>query len=405
MFNHLHVHTEFSLLDGMSKVEELFRRAKELGQEAIAITDHGTCSALFEAVKFAPKYGVKAILGCEFYLDLSEYGDKKTSHVILLAKNNKGLENIFKLHEYSYVHGHKAKPCVTIDALRKHSNDVVCMTACLANIIPRSIMKGELDVAEQFIQMFKEIYGKNLFLEVQSNVLSEQYTANKGLEKFAEKYNVELVATNDVHYTYKSDADIHDVLLAMQTKRKMNDPKRWSFPSQCYWLKSEEEFIADLQGLTEHGLQRAVKNTVLIADMCNATIERGNYLPKYHTIPEGDTEEKMLRRLVTEKYKQEIFDKGIHTPDYFNAVKHELDVIERNGYSGYHLIVQDFVNHARNNNIPVGDGRGSGAGCKVAYITGITRVEPNQYNLLFERFLADGREPDYDWIIVALLGN
>lgn len=392
-FVHLHTHTEHSKLDGMARVEELLIRAKKLGMTSLAITDHGTCSGLYDLFKYAPKHGIKPIYGCEFYLDI---GEKKRNHLVLLAKNDKGLENMFKLHEWSYVHGFSTKPRINMQVLQQYSSDLVCLSACLANIIPRSLSLGNYDIARDWAIEFQNMFGEDFYLEVQANSMQEQFHANRGVIKLANELGIKYVATNDVHYELEKDAEVHDVMLCMQTKKKVNDEKRWRFTTQDFWFKSEKEMYDTLYGLTPEERQKALTCTQTIADKCNATLVKGRYIPKFYDIPEGKTEESLLRELVTENYKTEIVEKGLHSKEYADAVKEELRVIEHTGYSGYHLIVQDFVNHAREVGVIVGDGRGSGAGCKVAYITKITRVEPTKYNLLFERFLAEGREPDYD---------
>lgn len=392
MFCHLHTHSHYSRLDGLGTVKELVERAMELGQTALAITDHGSCSGLYDLMKYTEGTPVKPIFGCEFYFNTKE--DEKYSHLILLAKDQVGLTNIFKLHEYGYVHGFKMKPRINLEMLKKHSEGIVCLSACIGNIIPRALLEGNEDYAYEWAMTFKRIFGEDFYIELQDNTLDTQKFVNQKLVKLANKINVEIVATNDVHYTLKEDAEVHDTMLCMQTNAKKHDEKRWRFPSRDFWLKSEDEM--KLSKLSKEDRERALNNTMVIADKCNAKLIKGSYLPKFYNVPEGKTEERLLREEVTKRYKTEITDKGLHTKAYAEAVMKELGVIEQTGYSGYHLIVADFVNYARNNGILVGDGRGSGAGCKVAYIMGITRVEPEKHHLLFERFLAPGRVPDYD---------
>ena len=391
-FSHLHVHSQYSKLDGLATIQELLARAKELGQVALAITDHNTCSGLYDLYKYSKEYGIKPIYGCEFYLDNGM--EEKLNHICLFAKNNEGLSNIFKLHEWSYAEGFKSKPCVTIEQLKAYSKGVIATSACLANIIPRAISEGDILIARQFIETFKNIYGEDFYLEVQDNDIMEQHIANKGIVKLGKEYGIKVIATNDVHYTLKEDWQVHDTLICMQTNQTKSDPKRFRFNGQSYWLKSEDEML--LSELTPEERKEALDNTQEIVEKCHATLVKGNYLPKYYATPEGKTEEQYLREMVTERYKTTIQAKGLHSKQYVEDVRHELDVIEQTGYAGYHLIVQDFVNYSRDNGILVGDGRGSGAGCKVAYILGITKVEPTAHNLLFERFLDYGRQPDYD---------
>lgn len=391
-FSHLHVHSMYSKLDGMASVKELLERAKALGQVALAITDHGTCSGLYDLWKYSSDYGIKPIYGCEFYLDVGI--EDKRNHICLFAKDNEGLSNIFKLHEWSYHKGFKSKPRINIDILKEHSKGVIATSACLANIIPRSLASGDTFTAQKFALKFKEIFGEDFYLEVQDNESMEQYVANQGIMKLAKKLGIKVIATNDVHYALKEDYEIHDTLLCMQTGKLKSDEKRFRFNGNYYWLKSEDEM--ELSSLTKEERTMALHNTQEIVDKCNATLVKGNYLPKYYDVPKDKTEEQLLREVVTQRYKSTIQEQGYHTKQYVQDVMHELDVIEQTGYAGYHLIVQDFVNYSRSNGILVGDGRGSGAGCKVAYILGITKVEPNKHHLLFERFLDYGRQPDYD---------
>lgn len=392
MFSHLHVHSQYSKLDGMGTIEELLQRAKELGQPALAITDHGTCSGLYDLFTLAPQYGIKPIYGCEFYLNNGM--EDKRNHIVLLAKDDEGLKHIYKLHEYSYVEGFKTRPTINMDVLKQYKTGLICMSACLANIIPRSVSEGREDIAMQWIKEFKRLFDDDFYLEVQDSIVPEQKIANRGLIKLGKQLGVNCVATNDVHYTLKADSDYHDTMLCMQINKKKHDKDRWRFPCSEYWLKSENEMVFDELDASDR--LSALQTTMAIVDKCNATLTKGEYLPKYYDIPKGKTEEQLLREKVTARYKEEIQDKGYHTEQYVKDVMHELDVIEQTGYSGYHLIVSDFVEYSRKNRILVGDGRGSGSGCKVAYILGITRVEPNSHNLLFERFLDYGRQPDYD---------
>lgn len=392
MFVNLHNHSEYSPLDGMSKIEELVVRAKELGQPGIAITDHGSTSGLYDLQKYARKHNIKPILGSEFYFD---HGGHR-GHLVLLAKNNNGLKNIFKLQELSYVKGFNSKPQITLEMLHTHSSDLVCLSACIANQIAQHIIHGKFKDALELAKHFQCIFGEDFYLELQSNTIPEQEVVNKAYVKISEATKIPLVVTNDTHYTFKEDAEIHEVVLAMQQNKSMSDPKRWKFSERDFWFKSEEEIKESVYGVDKHTLDIAIRNTVIIHDKTNAEIYKGNFVPHYHTIETGKTEDQMLREMVTERYKARVIDKGKHTAKYVADVKKELEVIERNGYSGYHLIVQDYVNWARRKGIIVGDGRGSGAGCKVAYILGITEVDPEEYGLIFERFLADGRKPDYD---------
>ena len=392
-FCHLHVHTEYSVLDGLSKIEEMIIRAKEMGQKAIAVTDHGSTSGLFDLVQYGKKHDMHVVMGTEFYY---KHSDDKRGHVVALAQNQKGLENIFKMQELSYVKHFYYKPQITWQVLCEHKEGVIVTSACLANEICQYIIEGRTDLARNTARMFKKEFGDNFYIEIQPNSIPEQFTVNKELVKIADEMNIKLLATNDVHYINEDDAFPHEVLLALQTNKKMDDEKRFKFSTNDFWLKSEAEMQEGLSYLSSDVINCALNNTEKLALSCNATLEFGDYLPHFHTIPEGKDERQMLADIINNNYKSVIVDKGKHSSKYIKDVQHELDVIDRNGYSGYFLIVQDYVNHARNNNCIVGDGRGSGAGSKVAYITGITRIDPEEYDLLFERFMADGRQPDFD---------
>ena len=402
-FGHLHVHTHYSALDGLGKPEEYVLRAKELGQPFIAITDHGTTSGLYDMQKCGEKHGIKTILGSEFY-----YHDErveKLGHLVILAKNNNGLKNIYKLQEKSYVDNFYYKPRINFEMLKEHFTDLIVLSACVANTIPQLILNDEYSIAKEIALDFYKLFGQDFYLEIQPNNIPEQYIVNKALIRLHEETGIQLVATNDVHYTYKSDGEIrkyndeityspHEVLLALQVNKKMDDPKRFKFSVQDFWLKSEKEMYEGLNNLPIEHVKSSINNTKIIADKCNAKIKKGNFLPHYHTIPKEKTEKQLLRELVTEYYNKEIIPNGEHNKNFQEDVVKELEIIEEMGYPGYFLIVQDYVNWGRNNGVIVGDGRGSGAGSKVAYTLGITKINPQHYDLLFERFLTPGRVPD-----------
>lgn len=390
-FSHLHVHSEYSPLDGMGKLEELFARAKELGQEAIAITDHGSTSGLWRAQQLSEKYGVKAILGSEFYYERENDGNN--GHLIVIAKDNEGLKNLFKLQEYAYVDNFYKKPRINWNMLKKHKYGLIICSACMASTFAQHIMNGEILNAKEWATKFKNEFGEDFYIEIQPNEIPEQLEINQQSIRIAKELNIKTVATNDVHYVLKSDWKAHEVLLALQVNKKMNDKKRWKFSTKDFWLKSEEEMINTFVGLKEQDVIDALNNTSEIADKCNAKFEKGNYLPLFYDVKQGETERSLLAKEIMIGAKKKGF---IRDKQYMKDVQHELDVIDRNGYSGYFLIVQDYVVSARNNGNIVGDGRGSGAGSKVAYLTDISRIEPQKYDLLFERFMADGRTPDFD---------
>lgn len=394
MFNHLHVHTEYSPLDGQSKLTELVSRAKELGQNALAITDHGGTYGIFKFQQLCRKEGIKPILGTEFYFlnGYKEDGKPERGHLIMLAMDNEGLQNIYKLQELAYTDNFYMKPMITMANLKQFNKGLICMSACIANIIPKCIMAGEYTNARKYAKQFKDIFGDRFYLEIQDNTLATQHIVNRELVNIGRELSIELVATNDVHYVYKEDAEIHEVVLALSVNKKMDDPKRWKFPSNDFWLKSECEMLNGFGGIDKDIVVHACKNTVVIASRCNASVDKGHYLPTYPFLEEGVTAYEQIACEVNRGYTDKL-DESIDNDEYREALAKELECIDRNGYNDYFLIVQDFIKRSRKAGRLVGDGRGSGSGAKTCYAMDITRVEPNQYNLIFERFLADGREP------------
>ena len=365
-FAHLHVHTHYSTLDGLGKPNEYILRAKELGQPAIAITDHGSTSGIYNMQKEGEKHGIKVLLGNEFYFDGET---NKLGHLVILAKSNVGLKNIYKLQEKSYIDNFYYKPRINMDILKDHFVDLVVLSACLANPIPKLILEGEYNKAKKLALEFKSIFGDDFYLEIQPNNIPEQYIVNKELIKLHEETGIQLVATNDVHYTYKEDGQVikyndeityspREVLLALQVNKKMTDEDRFRFSVQDFWLKSEEEMYEGFSNLPIEYIKSAMQNTINIANKCNAKVEKGNYLPHFHNIPEEKTENQLLRELVTDKYNKEIIPKGEHNKEFAQDIVKELNTVEKMGYPGYFLIVQDFINWSRNNGVIVGDGRG-----------------------------------------------
>lgn len=388
---HLHVHSEYSPLDGLSKIKELLETAKSLGMDSIAITDHGSTSGLWEAQQLADDMDMKIIHGTEFYYERE--GDGKNGHLLVLAKNNVGLSNIFKLQEWAYVHNFKSKPRINFEKLVEHKEGLIVTSTCLGSAFNQFIINGEVEEAKAWAKKFQREFGEDFYIELQPNQIPEQYLCNKTAIRIAEELGIEMVATNDVHYTFEDDCFPHEVMLAMQLNNKMSDEKRFRFSTDDFWLKSEQEMFDTFNSVPNYIAEIAIGNTKVIADKCDARINKGKYLPTYHTLTDGQTEGELLKDITfqglveRDMYKDEDFRKD---------VLHELDVIERNGYSGYFLVVQDFVNSAKERGELVGDGRGSGAGSKVAWTTKITEIPPHEYDLLFERFMADGRSPDFD---------
>jgi DNA polymerase-3 subunit alpha len=390
-FVHLHVHTEYSLLDGACRLKELLETAKEMGQHAIAITDHGSMSGLWEAQKLGEAIGIEVVLGCEFYYQREMDGGN--GHLIVFAKNDKGLENMMKLQEFAYVHNFYKKPRIKWEILKEHAEGLIISSACLASSLDQYILKGDINAAKEWARKFQNTFGEDFYLEIQSNSLPEQFSVNKTIIKLSHELGIKVIATNDVHYIRESDSFPHEILLALQTNKKLSDEKRFKFDVNDFWLKSEEEMMDGLSYLDEVDVLDALNNTAEIVAKCSAKYYKGKYLPKFHTIPEGETERSLL---VANTKKGLIKYEMAKDKEYVKATQEEINIIDRNGYSGYFLIVSDYVDAARNNSVIVGDGRGSGAGSKVAYLTGITKIEPTKYDLLFERFMADGREPDFD---------
>ena len=388
-FGHLHAHSEYSTLDGMGRLREMFQVAKSHGQTFLAITDHGTMSGLWEAQKIAEEEGMKAILGCEFYYERE--GDGENGHLLVLAKNNTGLLNMMKLQAWASKFNFKRKPRITFEKLKDHSEGLIVTSACLGSAFNQYILNGQIQEATEWARKYKATFGEDFYIEIQPNEIPEQHLVNTTSIRIAKQLNIQLVATNDVHYVLDSDCYPHEVLLAMQTHKKMDNEKRFKFSTNDFWLKSEAEMFDTFKGLDETAVSEAIHNTSIIAEKCTAKLVKGSYLPRFYDIPPN----KLPREVLAEKIMRGLKNRGFaRDRPFVEQVQHELDVIDRNGYSDYFLIVQDFVTSAKQRGELVGDGRGSGAGSKVAYVTGITEIPPHEYDLLFERFMADGREPD-----------
>ena len=394
MFNHLHVHTEYSPLDGLSKIEGLIIRAKELGQTAMAITDHGSTSGLYEASKLSKKHNFKILYGSEFYFE--NVGEsRKAGHLILIAKNNQGLANLFKLQAMAYMDNFYYKPRLNLSMLSFNSEGLICLSACLANQIAQYVLANENVLALSHLCELKEIFGDDFYLELQSSTMTEQITVNTKYVDWIKDGLAKPVITNDVHYTLQDDWYAHEVMLAIQQNKKMSAENRWKFTTHDYWLKSEEEIVADLTYLDQEIVQCGINNIQEIIDKCDVEFQAQGSLPRFLKMS-PEEENIALKKLVIAEYKEKIKSRGEDNADFFRDLLKEINMIETTGYSGYFLIVWEYVNWARKNGILVGDGRGSGAGSKVAYTLGITEINPQKYDLLFERFLSPGREPDFD---------
>ena len=393
-FTHLHVHTEYSLLDGASKIPELVAYAKELGMDSLAITDHGVMYGAVEFYQECTKAGIKPIIGCEVYLAKGSHLDmteKTRYHLILLAENDIGYHNLMKIVSKGQLEGFYYKPRVDKDVLRTYSEGIICLSACIAGEVPRLINSGNMDGARRCVQEYIDIFGKdNYFLEIQNHDIPEEKTAAEGLRQLAQEFGIGLVATNDLHYVRREDAEAQDVLLCIQTTSNVDDPGRMRFPNDSFYLKSAEE-MAELFG----GYPEALENTCRIADRCNVKLEFGHLLLPEFPVPEGFDAVSYLRHLCEEALPEryEVVDETVR-----KRLDFELDIINTMGYACYFLIVWDFINYCRSHDIPVGPGRGSAAGSIVAYLLRITNIEPLRYHLLFERFLNPERVsmPDID---------
>ncbi len=396
-FVHLHVHTEYSLLDGYTRVSKLFKKAKEFEMEAIAITDHGSMFGVIDFYKRAKKEGIKPIIGCEVYtaarrmFDKDPVKDKNMGHLILLAKTNRGYQNLIKLVSKAYINGFYYKPRIDYELLEKYSEDLICLSACLAGDIQRFILANDYNSAKRLALKLNDIFGQgNFYLELQDHNIEEQKKVNEELIKLSRETGIPLVATNDVHYLNKNDHKVHDILLCIQTGKTIDDEDRMQFNSDEFYLKSPEEMMNLFSYAPE-----AIENTVKIAQMCNVEFDFGKmHLPGFD-VPQGYTQYEYLRKLCYQglnKRYDNITD-GIR-----DRLEYELSTIKEMGYVDYFLIVWDFIKYAKDNGILVGPGRGSCGGSIVAYTLNITDIDPIKYGLIFERFLNPERitMPDID---------
>ncbi len=405
-FTHLHVHTEYSLLDGSNKIKEYVKRVKELGMDSAAITDHGVMYGVIDFYKACKEEGINPILGCEVYVAPNSRFDKELTggedryyHLVLLAENNTGYDNLMKIVSRGFTEGYYYKPRVDMELLRAHHEGIIALSACLAGEVPRYIQKGLMDEAKKAALRYQECFGRdNYFLELQDHGIPEQRMVNTALLQMSKELNIPLVVTNDVHYTYADDVKPHDILLCIQTGKKLADEDRMRYEGGQYYVKSEEE----MKGLFPYAWE-AVENTQRIADRCHVEIEFGvTKLPKFE-VPEGYTSWSYLNKLcydgLTERYGENLdAPAGTTGQSLKQRLDYELDVIKTMGYVDYFLIVWDFINYAKKEGIMVGPGRGSAAGSIVSYALKITNIDPIKYNLLFERFLNPERVsmPDID---------
>ena len=397
-FVHLHIHSEFSLLDGANRIKELPVRAKELGMDAIAITDHGVMFGAIDFYKACKANSVKPIIGCEVYVaprtrfDKDPNLDAKYNHLILLAKNNEGYKNLSKLVSLSFVDGFYYKPRIDKEILEKYHENLICCSACLAGEVNQAILKNDMEEAEKVALWYKNLFGKDYYLEIQNNGVKEQVLANQKLIELSRKLDIPLVATNDAHYLKREDAYNHEVLLCIQTGKRMTDEDRMKFETDELYVKSPEEMKEYFKNFPE-----AIENTVKIANECNVEFEFGHTILPNYDVPEGfETHFDYIKYLTDEGIKKRYGDNP--SQEILDRKDYELGVINKMGYVDYFLIVWDYINYAKQNGIPVGPGRGSGAGSIVAYAIGITDIDPIKYSLIFERFLNPERisMPDFD---------
>ena len=397
-FTHLHVHTEYSLLDGSNKIKEYVARVKELGMNSAAITDHGVMFGCIDFYKEARAQGIKPILGCEVYVAPGSRFDRETSrgedryyHLVLLAENNTGYSNLMKIVSAGFIDGFYYKPRVDMEILEKYHEGIIALSACLAGEVARAMVRNQYEMGKEAALRYEKIFGKgNFFLELQDHGISEQRMVNQQLMRLSAETGIELVATNDIHYTYAEDADSHDILLCLQTGKKITDEDRMRYEGGQYFVKSE----AEMASLFPYAPQ-AIENTQKIADRCNVEIEFGvTKLPKFD-VPEGYTSWEYLNKLCYDGLEERYHPA---TDELKARLKYELDTIKTMGYVDYFLIVWDFIKFARDHDIMVGPGRGSAAGSIVSYTLGITQLDPMRYQLLFERFLNPERVtmPDID---------
>ncbi len=400
-FVHLHLHTEYSLLDGACKIDNLIEHCKSNGIDTVCITDHGNMYGTLQLAEKAAVAGLKYIIGCEFYVteDMNDKTSQSAEHLILLAKNRRGYINLVQLDSMAFVDGFYYKPKIDYKVLKEHSEGVICLSACLAGGIPRRLLAGDYDGAKNLALYLKVIFKEDFYIEIQDHGIEEERRVLPHLVSLANDIGVELVATNDVHYLSKSDAEMQDVLMCIQMKKQLDDPKRMKFATDEFYFKTGDEMAALFPNLP-----KAISNTRTIADKVTEPAfnlnkkgypEKDNTLIPTYTPEDGSTAEEYLRKLTAEGLKTRY---GTPTEKELSRAEYELGIICSMGYADYYLVVWDFINWSKKNAIPVGPGRGSGVSSIVAYSIGITDVEPLQYDLLFERFLNPDRVsmPDFD---------
>ena len=397
-FTHLHLHTQYSLLDGSGKIHEMVLRAKELGMDSLAITDHGVMYGVIEFYKACLSEDIKPIIGCEVYVAPNSRFDREPGatedryhHLVLLAENNTGYQNLMKIVSIGFLEGFYYKPRIDKEVLKRYSEGIIALSACLGGEVAGNLRRGFYEEAKKAALTYREIFGENnFFLELQDHGIPEQKTVNQGLIRLSKETGIKLVATNDVHYIYAEDAESHDILLCIQTQKKVTDENRMRYEGGQYYLKSPEEMLRIFPYAKE-----ALENTYEIAKRCNVTITFGEYKLPVYPVPAPYTSFEYLKLLCTEGMKERY---GVVTNELWDRLEYELETINNMGFVDYFLIVWDFIKYAKDHGIMVGPGRGSAAGSIVSYALKITDIDPIKYNLLFERFLNPERltMPDID---------
>ncbi|MGD9579808.1 MAG: DNA polymerase III subunit alpha [Vampirovibrionia bacterium] len=399
----LHLHTEYSILDGATKIKDLIAHAKDKNMPAIAITDHGCMYGSIAFYQQCKSAGIKPIIGCEVYTIDGDITEKKTpsgrmgsyNHLVLLAKDYKGYQNLTKLVSKSYIDGFYYKPRINYEILSEHTEGLIAMSACLGGDVNQSLLKGKYDEALEKAKYLKELFGEDFYLEIQDHGMEEQKQINPDIVNLGKELDIQIVATNDSHYTKKEDYLAHDILLCLQTGKTFDDPDRMRFPSKEFYVKDGDEMAQMFKNLDPDDVFIAIDNTLKIAEKCSITLPLGKTVLPYYPVPANHTDESYLNKIAREglekRYKE-------ITPEIEERFKYELSIIEQMGFAAYFLIVSDFIQYSKNNEIPVGPGRGSAAGSLVAYCLGITDLDPLEHGLLFERFLNPERisMPDVD---------
>ncbi len=395
----LHLHTEYSLLDGATRISELIKHAKENNMPAAAITDHGVMYGAVEFYRLAKEEGIKPIIGCELYIidgDITDKSSKQTNyHLVLLARDKKGYQNLVKLVSIAHMEGFYYKPRINKELLKEYKDGLICLSACLSGEVTKKLLNKNKEGAKEAAKFYKELFGEDFYIELQDHGIEGQKMTNPDLIKIAQELDIGLIITNDSHYTKKEDALSHDILLCLQTGKTIQDPARMKFPNEEFYIKNADELRETFNWLDEDIFEQAIDNTVKIAEKCNLILEMGKSILPYYPIPANHSVESYLDKVVrdglSKRYKE-------ITPEFEQRIKYELKIIAEMGFSTYFLIVWDFIKFARENGIPVGPGRGSAAGSLVAYALEITEIDPIEHNLLFERFLNPERisMPDVD---------